>query len=141
MKMTIPTIREALRKRSWKFKDEKFKDEVLEALIYIKKTTFYDWEKESCRELISEISEIEPGDIPKRSLERISVEFKDTGVYIEVNDWANGLLKRIEQEAYRITLLKTNGNREKASKILGVSIRTLRNKLHDFGGRTVVMNE
>jgi two-component system response regulator FlrC len=31
------------------------------------------------------------------------------------------------------TLQKVNGNKTKASKILGISVRTMRNKLNEYG--------
>lgn len=48
------------------------------------------------------------------------------------NDPSSGSLKKMEQDLILKTLEKTNGNRTHAAKILGISIRTLRNKLHEY---------
>jgi two-component system response regulator FlrC len=41
-------------------------------------------------------------------------------------------LKEMEKNLIFKALEKTNGNRTYAAKILGISIRTLRNKLHEY---------
>jgi DNA-binding NtrC family response regulator len=41
-------------------------------------------------------------------------------------------LRKMEKELIFKALEKTNGNRTHAAKILGISIRTLRNKLSEF---------
>ncbi|MFA6290058.1 MAG: sigma-54 dependent transcriptional regulator [Opitutaceae bacterium] len=41
-------------------------------------------------------------------------------------------LSEIEKKAILDTLVSTQGNRTKASELLGISIRTLRNKLHEY---------
>ena len=43
-----------------------------------------------------------------------------------------GLLKNIEEQVINHTLNQTNGNRTHASKILGISIKTLKNKLNKY---------
>lgn len=45
----------------------------------------------------------------------------------------NGSLKEMEMDLIRKTLEETNGNKTKAAKMLGVSVRTIRNKLHEYG--------
>ena len=45
----------------------------------------------------------------------------------------NGSLKEMEMDLIRKTLEETNGNKTKAAKLLGVSVRTIRNKLHEYG--------
>ncbi|MDH4028876.1 MAG: sigma-54 dependent transcriptional regulator [Nitrospirota bacterium] len=45
----------------------------------------------------------------------------------------NGSLKDMEMDMIMKTLEDTNGNKTKAAKLLGVSVRTIRNKLSDYG--------
>ncbi len=45
----------------------------------------------------------------------------------------NGSLKNMEMDLIRKTLEDTNGNKTRAAKILGVSVRTIRNKLNGYG--------
>jgi len=42
-------------------------------------------------------------------------------------------MRDMERELIRKTLEGTNGNRTRAAKVLGISLRTLRNKLNEFG--------
>lgn len=42
-------------------------------------------------------------------------------------------LRDMEKTIIFDTLNKVQGNRTKASKILGISVRTMRNKLHEYG--------
>jgi two-component system response regulator FlrC len=46
---------------------------------------------------------------------------------------ANGKLKDAEKELILQTLNGVGGNKTRAAKILGVSVRTIRNKLHEYG--------
>lgn len=45
----------------------------------------------------------------------------------------NGNLKNMEKELILQTLKDVNGNKTKAARILGVSVRTIRNKLNEYG--------
>ncbi|MBI5741666.1 MAG: sigma-54-dependent Fis family transcriptional regulator [Nitrospirae bacterium] len=45
----------------------------------------------------------------------------------------NGSLKEMEMDLIMKTLEETNGNKTRAAKILGVSVRTIRNKLQECG--------
>jgi two-component system response regulator FlrC len=45
----------------------------------------------------------------------------------------NGSLKEMEMDLIHKTLEETNGNKAKAAKKLGVSVRTIRNKLDEYG--------
>jgi len=42
-------------------------------------------------------------------------------------------MRDMERELIRKTLDETGGNRTRAAKVLGISLRTLRNKLNEFG--------
>jgi two-component system response regulator FlrC len=45
----------------------------------------------------------------------------------------NGKIRDMEKELIMQTLKDVDGNKTKAAKILGVSVRTIRNKLHEYG--------
>ena len=47
-------------------------------------------------------------------------------------DSGESSLKEMEQKMIFTTLDKTEGNRTHAAKILGISVRTLRNKLNEY---------
>jgi DNA-binding NtrC family response regulator len=49
-------------------------------------------------------------------------------------DAANGVLRldELEKQAIRTALRQTGGNRTQAAAVLGISIRTLRNKLQEY---------
>jgi len=51
---------------------------------------------------------------------------------------ANGRLKEMEREMILKTLKEVNGNKSKAAKVLGVSVRTVRNKLMEYGQKLPV---
>jgi two-component system response regulator FlrC len=46
---------------------------------------------------------------------------------------ANGKLRDMEKDMIMKTLKEVNGNKAKAAKLLGVSVRTVRNKLSEYG--------
>jgi two-component system response regulator FlrC len=50
-------------------------------------------------------------------------------------DLIAGPLKEVEKKLIFHTLDKTDGNRTHAAKLLGISVRTLRNKLNEYKGR------
>jgi len=51
---------------------------------------------------------------------------------------ANGKLKDMEKDMIMKTLKEVNGNKAKAAKLLGVSVRTVRNKLSEYGQKLPV---
>ncbi|MEW6184204.1 MAG: sigma-54 dependent transcriptional regulator [Thermodesulfobacteriota bacterium] len=46
---------------------------------------------------------------------------------------ASGTIRDLEKDMIMKTLEEVKGNKTKAAKILGVSVRTIRNKLHEYG--------
>ena len=49
-------------------------------------------------------------------------------------EWKPGLsLGEMERELFAMTLASTHGNRARAAELLGVSLRTVRNKVREFG--------
>jgi two-component system response regulator FlrC len=61
---------------------------------------------------------------------------KDERVYVDVDSATVSLkgstLREMEKNLIVETLKEANGNKTKASKILGISVRTMRNKLHEY---------
>lgn len=79
-----------------------------------------------------------------RELENVAQRavFLSSGEVVSINDLMfddndthifNGRIKDMEKEAILKTLKEVNGNKTKAAKILGVSVRTIRNKLNEYG--------
>jgi two-component system response regulator FlrC len=52
---------------------------------------------------------------------------------VAATTWINGNLKDMEKELILQTLKDVSGNKTKAARILGVSVRTIRNKLNEYG--------
>ncbi len=50
----------------------------------------------------------------------------------------SGLIREMEKEMIFKTLKDVNGNKTKAARILGVSVRTIRNKLQEYDGETAL---
>ncbi len=46
---------------------------------------------------------------------------------------AGTTVRDMERQLIQRTLAETGGNRTQAARLLGISLRTLRNKLHEFG--------
>src|SRR4030042_3142243 len=44
-----------------------------------------------------------------------------------------GKIRDLEKDMILKTLKEVNGNKTRAARILGVSVRTIRNKLHEYG--------
>jgi len=62
---------------------------------------------------------------------------EDEVIFEEAKISKTGKLKDAEKEMIIDALRKTEGNRTKAAKILGISVRTLRNKIKEYGLRDV----
>jgi two-component system response regulator FlrC len=64
-------------------------------------------------------------------------ELVDVGDFMldgeDARETANGKLKEMEREMILKTLKEVNGNKSQAAKLLGVSVRTVRNKLSEYG--------
>jgi DNA-binding NtrC family response regulator len=53
---------------------------------------------------------------------------------VQVPNWKPGLsLGEMERQLFAMTLQSTGGNRARAAELLGVSLRTVRNKVREFG--------
>jgi DNA-binding NtrC family response regulator len=50
-----------------------------------------------------------------------------------ITEGVGGKIRDMEKELILQTLKDLQGNKSKAAKILGVSVRTIRNKLHEYG--------
>lgn len=46
---------------------------------------------------------------------------------------------QVEKELILLTLIRCNGNRTHAADMLGISLRTLRNKINQYGSRGVAI--
>ncbi|KJU86878.1 Fis family transcriptional regulator [Candidatus Magnetobacterium bavaricum] len=57
----------------------------------------------------------------------------DTDAPVVVVDNSAKGIKEMEKDLILKTLKDVNGNKTKAAKILGVSVRTIRNKLNEYG--------
>jgi len=80
--------------------------------------------------LLAEKDEIEPDDLMMDDFEQHQTP---TQVSSESPSGLEpGSLKEMEQKMIYSTLDKTEGNRTHAAKILGISVRTLRNKLNEY---------
>jgi len=57
---------------------------------------------------------------------------KDTGMIFENKDWEVKPLDELEREAILRALRLTGGNKAKAAELLGITVRTIRNKLKQY---------
>ncbi len=81
--------------------------------------------------LLAEFDEIRPQDLLMEGVEPVC-DSPHTSGEIQAVDLASGSLKEMEQKMIFKTLDHTEGNRTHAAKILGISVRTLRNKLNEY---------
>jgi two-component system response regulator FlrC len=83
--------------------------------------------------LIAETDMITPSDLLMDDGADMPLTDDDTDVEpIENEDFSAVSLKEMEQKMIFRTLDQTEGNRTHAAKILGISVRTLRNKLNEY---------
>ena len=82
--------------------------------------------------LLAETDMITPSDLLMDDGEQTAL-IDETGIESVANeDFSAGSLKEMEQKMIFRTLDQTEGNRTHAAKILGISVRTLRNKLNEY---------
>ncbi|MFA5073254.1 MAG: sigma-54 dependent transcriptional regulator [Nitrospirota bacterium] len=67
------------------------------------------------------------------STDRITLYDLMLDIQDEQNQAVNGKIKDMEKELILRTLKEVNGNKARAAHILGVSVRTIRNKLNEYG--------
>ncbi|WP_319576293.1 sigma-54 dependent transcriptional regulator [uncultured Desulfobacter sp.] len=83
--------------------------------------------------LLAETDMITPSDLLMDDGADITLTDDDTGVESAADEnFCAGSLKEMEQKMIFRTLDQTEGNRTHAAKILGISVRTLRNKLNEY---------
>lgn len=78
-------------------------------------------------------------EIETESKEKDSAVLKLTIDFEKLGNNIDNLWDQLEEELLRVTLSYFNGNRTKACRAMGISIRTVRNKLHKYNqeGRVV----
>ena len=81
--------------------------------------------------LLAESDYIQPQDLLMEGVD-IADSQAMSGTGESAIDTASGSLKEMEQKMIFKTLDQTEGNRTHAAKILGISVRTLRNKLNEY---------
>jgi len=79
--------------------------------------------------LLADSDYITPGDLLMEGVTAAMLPSAESGASL---DTAPGSLKEMEQQMIFKTLDQTEGNRTHAAKILGISVRTLRNKLNEY---------
>jgi len=83
--------------------------------------------------LLAETDMITPADLLMDDAADIPLADDDSGAeFAGAEDFSAGSLKEMEQKMIFKTLDQTEGNRTHAAKILGISVRTLRNKLNEY---------
>ena len=83
--------------------------------------------------LLAEDDTIRPQDLLVEGAGYTDETGPDSGEQPDLPSWSEtGSLKEMEQKMIYQTLDKTEGNRTHAAKILGISVRTLRNKLNEY---------
>jgi DNA-binding NtrC family response regulator len=117
---------------------------ISERLEALRKETVFLHEKEEIDDLLEdieikldEISALEVKGLPSKAVEiksgPLMVLRPSYDVMISVLDYSSlNLMGEAEKELYRIVLIKNKGHRTRAARDLGVSIRTLRNKIDDW---------
>ncbi|RLB89684.1 MAG: sigma-54-dependent Fis family transcriptional regulator [Deltaproteobacteria bacterium] len=81
--------------------------------------------------LLADSDYITPGDLMMEGVTAAMTPSTESGSEPS-SETASGSLKEMEQKMIFKTLDQTEGNRTHAAKILGISVRTLRNKLNEY---------
>jgi len=81
--------------------------------------------------LLADSDDIKPEDLLLEGVDLDASQPTETGLE-DPSALASGSLKEMEQKMIFKTLDHTEGNRTHAAKILGISVRTLRNKLNEY---------
>ena len=80
--------------------------------------------------LLADSENIKPEDLLLEGVD-LGASLPETGLE-DPSALASGSLREMEQQMIFKTLDHTEGNRTHAAKILGISVRTLRNKLNEY---------
>ena len=90
-------------------------------------------ERPACADRLSEI------DPPAAGAPRIGAPA--TGMNDIIGSLVGAAIAEVEGELILQTLARTGGNRTRAAGILGISIRTLRNKIREYQARGLIVTE
>lgn len=83
--------------------------------------------------LLAEEDVIQPQDLLMEDSGYTEEPDREPRAQVDLTSWnETGSLKEMEQKMIYQTLDKTEGNRTHAARILGISVRTLRNKLNEY---------
>ncbi len=84
-------------------------------------------------DLMINLNDLKTGGLKTGGLKTGGLKTDQSGINAShILDQGTGSLKEMEQKMIFNTLDKTEGNRTHAAKILGISVRTLRNKLNEY---------
>jgi len=116
-----------LLKEKYNFPEKQFSSEVMDTLIQ------YDWPG-NIRELenLLERAVLYSGKEKIIANEHIKFEMSGKSMSTALNTSDNLNLADMEKKLIYEALKKTNNHRNKAAQLLGITVRTLRNKLHKF---------
>ncbi len=87
-------------------------------------------------------TETAPVEMPVHDRDEQATEPMETGIKLPINEPEGGdslNLAEMEKKAIRLALSRTEGNRTHAATILGISVRTLRNKLAEYRQMGIIL--
>lgn len=144
---TTPDIRYAYRYQFWRFQDKDFRAYAISVTRRLLREATNLKEKECILDLLEDLQDIRDTDFVvhtalrdqyekvraqqkkrdrEKSLARTARPAK--GVEIAITDWTPKLLDKVIFEAIRVTVLHA-GSQKEAARLLGMGVRTLRNRL------------